>query len=647
VDRYSFFWAGAPSEASFGSPYVGNGDLGAALSVARLPRGETGAQVVLALGKNDFWTSEGKVRAVGSGRGRGERGEGNGRGREGELACGFLRPTRRVPCQNYFNHNAGPTVAMAFAASANFTSNVTQSLGQAKLIFTLGSLDGAMAVVGETFISENGTSAVLTTLTCTQASGQDCRLTVTLRDCCGNNGGFKEQLGSTADVITFRKENLHDATTPAHLGSCDSEALFYNVERSFTVDPSTHALAMRNGSCLWVLQPENPTASPITTGSCQEPQGSFLFAAPGNGTIAWAGGPSDASGPTLCLDSSVSLKPCAKAASWTLSTSVSTPGYLSPTGASGSCLHAVPDNSNNTLAAAALVLERSSGATLPAVAGPAPVNQSDIAAGIAYTVSLQSGVAYTVVTTVLTLRDIGCAGTRAQTEQCQQPVELAAVASATALSGSGRVAAAEAAQAVFWQSFWNASSVDLTNGNTSNTNITVIEKWCGCSSAPPHWVARIGSSSSLSPSPLPPSLSHFVQVLRYAVQLWYQRTARQGDALAERSAGDDGPCGVERPTDARLQPRVQLLGRGLVQPRRFSQAVHWHGDQPRPCGHHAPTCNHGRRLEQRACHAVAGQRRRHGGRCLVWPAELRRQPRPRPQRSIQRHVLGLHGLPAG
>jgi hypothetical protein len=67
VDRYVFEWGtpgghSVPTSSSFGSPYVGNGDIGVAYSApSGANRLQTGEQV-LSLGKLDFWTSEGKVR---------------------------------------------------------------------------------------------------------------------------------------------------------------------------------------------------------------------------------------------------------------------------------------------------------------------------------------------------------------------------------------------------------------------------------------------------------------------------------------------------------------------------------------------------------------------------------------------------------
>jgi hypothetical protein len=359
---------------------------------------------------------------------------------------------------------------------ANYTANVTQHLGLAKLSHILQSLDNITSVVGETIVGENGTNAVLTTLTCTQAQGKDCIVTLTLRDCCNNNGGFQEQLGGSANGITFRKENLHEATNPAHLGDCDPDSLYYNIERSFAVDAASHALTLQNGSCLWVLDPHNATGSAITTGSCDDAQGEFTFVQQ-NGTIVWAGGAGLGGQSRLCLDESVTLKPCAVAANWTLSTDASRPGYLHPVGSSSSCIHVVPDNSNNTVAAATIVVDLDTGKALPAVAGPTQVNASNVADGISYAVSLKSGIKYVVVTAVLTLRDIGCAGIRPQAEQCPQPIEVAAAAHAGALAGAGRLAAAHSEHDAFWAAYWNASAIDITGGNAVNPNATVLEQW--------------------------------------------------------------------------------------------------------------------------------------------------------------------------
>ena len=58
-----------------------------------------------------------------------------------------------------------------------------------------------------------------------------------------------------------------------------------------------------------------------------------------------------------------------------------------------------------------------------------------------------------MVLAVLTLRDIGCAGTLADTAKCTQRVEEAAVAHASSFTQAGAFAKAQAAQAAFWNSY--------------------------------------------------------------------------------------------------------------------------------------------------------------------------------------------------
>jgi hypothetical protein len=120
----------------------------------------------------------------------------------------------------------------------------------------------------------------------------------------------------------------------------------------------------------------------------------------------------------------------------------------------------VPDNSNNTLGAGVLVVDSSTGSIVPAASAPNPVNASNPAAGIRYVVSLAAGRNYTVVLSLVTLRDLGCAGTREQTSACgSKPVEEVAVSAAATLARS--IPAARASHDGFWSGYWNASSIQL------------------------------------------------------------------------------------------------------------------------------------------------------------------------------------------
>lgn len=493
VDRYPALWGTLPGPPGFSSPYTGNGDIGAIYGASRQQSDDprrgapfatggastdlsgilTGEQVT-ALGKNDFWISEGK---------------------------------------DYFGHLSGPWLAfqitepkgLSFSDSGN--NSVTQDLGKAVVTSFLISDDNSTTLTSSTVVGEAGTNASFTTVVCTRTDGQPCELSITLRDCCGNHAGVTEHAGASPDgsVLFFRKENLHDggATNPAYIGSCDAQQLFYNLERSFVVSPTSNTLAMANGSCLWVLDPSNATSSAITTGSCQQPQGQWTFveaspaagSAPGQqrvgnleaanfsqGRIAWTGANTTANS-NLCLGASARLTPCTSAPTWTMNTSSGpSNGFLS-TGGHDSCLVVVPDNSNNTLAAATAVTMASpshfgkAGILQPKVPG-APVNSSDAAAGSTMVVALQSGIAYTIVTAVLTLRDLGCAGTRSQSEQCPQPIQNAAMAHTIQLANGTAFADAMKARELFWADFWSRSEIDITQGSDQATsNATELEKW--------------------------------------------------------------------------------------------------------------------------------------------------------------------------
>lgn len=432
VDRYPSVWqtGSVPSTSGFSNPYSGNGDIGVMISAPKpskdAPR--TG-ELVFSTGKNDFWTSEGK---------------------------------------NYFNHLAGPTVTFTLPAD-NYRLNATQDLGSATVSSTMWSLDNKTTLHTSTVVTEQGQNAVLTQLSCVTADGSDCEVDITLRDCCNNKGSYFEAIGGSATGLWLRKDNLLGTVNPAGMFSCDPDALFYSVERSFVVDSGV--LKMSNGSCPWVLNPTN-ASSPITTGDCSQPQGKWEFQANSSantGTIAWAGA-SDWNDTPLCL-SGAKLVPCATAPLWTLNP---TNGFLNM---SGSCLGVQPDNSNNTLAASTIVLD-ASGSVVSAKSAASPVNSSTVAAGIHYKMSLKSGSNYTVVTAILTLRDIGCAGTREHTETCPMPVQEAASTHALSFSKAGALSKAYQVREAFWESYWNASSIDLTGGSpTAHPNNTAIEKW--------------------------------------------------------------------------------------------------------------------------------------------------------------------------
>jgi hypothetical protein len=238
VDRYNFYWSSVGSGTGFGSPYVGNGDIGVALG-APAPAGK-GAKAVGALlfglGKNDFWTSDDST---------------------------------------YFNHNAGPSLTVALPAGS-YNATALQNLGAASLTGTLMALDGSVSLATETIVGESGTNAVITNLLCNSAAAT-CQVAITLRDCCGNNARLGETMGGNRTGLWFRKENVHNPLNFARMASCSPDTVLYSVQRQFLVDPATSVLTMANGSCPWVLDPASPASSPITTGNCSSPNGRWVF----------------------------------------------------------------------------------------------------------------------------------------------------------------------------------------------------------------------------------------------------------------------------------------------------------------------------------------------------------------------------------
>ena len=473
VDRYPRLWTSIPSSGGFGSPYVGNGDIGVAFC-------QESSAFSLALGKNDFWVSEGST---------------------------------------YFEHLAAPTVTFNVtlpaaqqnhvvsaeddAATEGWKGNVTQDLGNAKL---LASLAGSNATVtAETIVTENNNNAVLTKVVCTMPGGVDCPVTITIADCCGNQKANKTGGSAGGSGVWIRKENLNDAVNAAQAGSCNPDELHYNVQRTFSVDPVTQAFTMQNGSCPWVLDAQDPTTSAITTGDCGSPQGKWTFRQGNNtsshtygtearggdsanitGQVVWSGATAFAKQSPmtdeLCLSPgrySVGLAPCNSTGDWLLvGGSGPNAGYLMAAPNMDQCLIVVPDNSNNTLASAVTVVESVSGAVVPAKSAPRPVNASVPSEGSEYSVVLKSGVEYTMITSVMTLRDIGCAGTRAHTEMCKTTIQEAAAAHAASFASASARAAAEKDHDDFWTAYWGASEVDLTQGLAdAPANLTEVEKW--------------------------------------------------------------------------------------------------------------------------------------------------------------------------
>ena len=451
VDRYVRQWINrAPGAPSFGNPYVGNGDIGVMFSSPShgKDRPYTGAHV-FSTGKNDFWTSEGT---------------------------------------NYFNHNAGPTLELLPAKGTNWWFNATQDMGHAVLstvaASSLNASESNYTVIRTSTITGEGSdNAFFTRVSCTRADKEACAIRLTLRDCCGNGAHFAETLGTGSRTgAWFRKENLHSATNGAGIASCDPDILYYNTERQFVFDQASGLLRLGNGSCPFVLDADNATHSPVVSGDCTVPAGKFALLGPGGkpnttGALYWMGGPNPGTATGLCLQNA-GLSTCGSAATqWTLN---ATTGYLQVPGRNNidSCLLVVPDNSNNTLAAAFTVLDEASGNAMQASAPAAPVNRSVVADGVALDFQLSSGSSYTIVTSVLTLRDIGCAGTRAHTATCTQTPEAAATKLAAALVQPAALKRAQDQQAAFWAAYWNASAIDITGGlETAHPNATQLEYW--------------------------------------------------------------------------------------------------------------------------------------------------------------------------
>ena len=418
-------------------PYAGNGDVsliysGNTSSASPPPsRGEViqSWQTWHYLGKNDLWSSD---------------------------------------LTKYYPHlSAGRVGILLQPSGTGPTSNATVTMypGTASIEHTLTS--GESSVVGSTRVLEN--NAILTTLTCTSASGSPCAVTLLLSDTDANFYKVAQDTGAAADgsLVWWRKENLHGALNPAYVGSCDPRLPLQSTERAFTVDGSG-ALAMANGSCLW----SDETVAPgiVTAGACTAPHGAWTW----QGTAS--AGDILHSASATCLATSatgeLTLGPCG-AAPWAqlpAGDGNTSHVYINSTAGALGCIVGVPDNNNNTLSVALGVADANG--TL--VKGTAAVVSSDPSAGITLSLSLASGATYTLIVGLQTLRDIGCAGIRPQWESCGSSPEVAAAALVQAMaSSSGRSASVQESDA-FWANYWAASSVDLTSGAASNASTQLI-----------------------------------------------------------------------------------------------------------------------------------------------------------------------------
>jgi hypothetical protein len=462
VDRYSVRWAtpptgdavnvpvGRPSPPS--GPFVGNGDVSLLYSgnATSVGSGRHAATIMdwqqwLYLSKNDMWGSD------------------------------------RV---DYYPHLSAGRIGILVAPPAGGAAGVNASVemfpGNASISHTLAGAAGVGTVAATTRVLEN--NAVVTTLVCTSKSGAACPVELLLSDTDGNHFGVSQDAGAAPDgkLVWWRKENLHEALNGAYVGSCDPHHALQSVERSFTV-AADGALQMVNGSCLWAAASADgnsaeaaPGATVITSGDCKKPQGGWK----------WKGSASKGdivhTASSKCLSaSSLSLGACGTSP-WAQAPSGSENAshvYLSTgaTGRNAGCLVVVPDNNNNTLGVALGVAD-ASGSLLPGKT--ARVSANDSSAGITLSLSLKSGEEYTLLAGLQTLRDTGCAGIRPQWEACTVPPQDAAAALVRAMAPTAARGAAVANSLTFWETYWAASSVDLTAGAASApASVASVERW--------------------------------------------------------------------------------------------------------------------------------------------------------------------------
>ena len=446
VDRYSASWAtpltssnpkygvpeGRPSPPD--GPYAGNGDVTVMFTGNSSTSRNLDWQQWLHFSKNDLWGSDDVT---------------------------------------YYPHlSAGRVGFLIVPPGSGDVANGTVSMfpGNATIVHTL-SAGGNSIVTGSTRVLEN--NAVMTTLTCTSATGSACNVTIMLSDTDANHFGVAQDAGAASDgtLVWWRKENLHAALNPAYAGSCDPLLPLQSTERAFVVDSSGN-LGMANGSCLWSDEVAAPGV--ITTGTCTAPQGAWVW----NGTSKNGNIIHSASAKCLVLAPSgtLSLGVCDSAPTWAqLQFANSSQVMLSTTNGS-QCVVAVPDNNNNTLGVALGVTDSNGNLISGTAQRVSPTNPS---AGVTLSLAFTSGVEYTILVGLQTLRDIGCAGIRSQWETCATAPEAAAAALVTSLATPAALGAAVAVSDAFWANYWLASSVDLTSGATPNmtSQLGVIERW--------------------------------------------------------------------------------------------------------------------------------------------------------------------------
>lgn len=485
VDRHVATWnnCGPSSQSmnggSFNTPFVGNGDVSAAISVAW--NGGKTKQAIgkqsLMFGKSDTWISDSTA---------------------------------------YFSHMSAaelkfdlqPRVPTIYADPA------VQDLGNGKVSLSmLANTSDSPSMNMSTIVGEN--NLVITTLTCVgNSSGAtkvpDCDVDFNLGDTSGNHYKLEEMAGlitnGSLPIVFFRKENLHGETNAAWVGTCNPEVYLYSVEREFTVDKDTGKFSFRNGSCLWIADadPSNITQVPISTGACDDPKGQWAWV-PFNSTeqrgdIMFKGGAFSSDDSTsYCLttggrssDVRVTSDACGKGM-WSFnSSSGDLSGYLqysSENSNGDSCLIVIPDNSNNTLGVAVTLIDQETNAPPQGLKPkkfqpPASYPSGLVNVSTGFTATLKQGKTYLLITAILTLRDIGCAGTRIESGACTQRIEKAAADLVAANADPSIRAKTIKTQQDWWSNYWNASSIDLggrndtsTGGSTTNANVTLVEHY--------------------------------------------------------------------------------------------------------------------------------------------------------------------------
>jgi hypothetical protein len=501
VDRYSASWAlpvtpDVPhyihlNEPSFpGGPFVGNGDVSFLYSgngtnyAKKHTAGAMDWQQWLYMSKNDMWGSDQK---------------------------------------DYYPHLSAGRVGFTITppgTGAIANGSVHMFPGNASIVHTLTGPTGDASVSATTRVLEN--NVIVTTLKCTSKSGGECPTTVLLSDTNKNHYGVDQYVGASPDndLVWFRKENLHASLNPAYVGSCDPHLPLQSTERRFTVGAGGD-LRMVNGSCLWY--DESTAPGMITSGACSQPQGGWKW----NGNASMGDIVHTASSKCLL---GASLGACG-----------STPWAQAPSGSANAshvylntskgCLVVVPDNNNNTLGVALGVAD----AEGSLVRGKtARVNETEASAGITLSLSLKSGVEYTLLVGLQTLRDIGCAGIRPQWETCTHLPQDAAASLVRSMAPKASRGAAVIASEAFWKGFWGASSVDIV----------------GASSAP--------SASLTAPPPLPNASVALATVERwyYLAQYLLGSTTRDGkvtSALDGMACVEPVPWGDQFTLDYNLE----------------------------------------------------------------------------------------------